>query len=281
MYSGKTIGDTMTQRTHSHLRLAVSFGTMLSLFACVAQEGDVRCSDLPMPERISSPTCVPPDASVPTPTVTFPSWSTDHDQTQTVQVVPGPGWAVDLVEYSVGTGEWQKASSTGGGYQVILTDLDISDNAIAVRVTSSYRGVTEVNLYYSTITGVKPVFDCVAASMLPEATLVENNGTETRTLVGYFGDAAKHTVTATVGYQDMAGNQYRSVGTISNYGRNSITASFNVSHANCDTGGPPPVNNPFHDCDVPYTLSVSVDGGADLCGTGTFAQIHYYWTNRP
>ena len=275
MYSGKTIGDTMTQRTHSHLRLAVSFGTMLSLFACVAQEGDVRCSDLPMPERVSSPTCVPPDAGVPKPTVTFPAWSTDHDQTQTVQVVPGPGWAIDLVEYSVNDGEWRQASSsTGNGYQVALTNLDIGDSAIAVRVTSSYRGVSEVNLYYSTITGVKPVFDCAAASMLPSATMIFQEGTDVRTLTGYFGDPQRgHSVVATINFTDEPGSSYQIQGTINSYARTEITASFDVTNARC-TRPNSPGNICTGPCSVNYGLTVSVDG-TQLCQNTGFGNVTY------
>ena len=222
--------------------------------------------------------CMAVEADVPAnPTVSFPAWSTAYDQTQNVQVTAAPGWSIDLVEYSVDGLHWMQATPAGSdGYSVVLTNLDIGDSEIAVRVTSSYRGQSQTTLYYSPISGVAPVFDCSnpATSMLPTPTLIRDVGTEIRTLVGYFGDpAGGHTVTFIIGYTNQLNtNPYQNVGSIVSYGRTSITAAFDVSLARCDTR---PTPNPPQDCDVPYSLTVLVDG-AQLCKNDAFDHVHNY-----
>jgi len=140
-------------------------------------------------------------------------------------------------------------------------------------VTSNYRDQTQVSLFYSSISGVAAEFNCNTpdASMLPEPRLVQQDGTDSRTLIGYFGDPALHTITFTIAYTSLDNNAYQSVGTISNYGREAITAAFSVNHASCDHG---PITAP-HDCDVPYSLTVLVDGN-NLCANATFGLIHNY-----
>jgi hypothetical protein len=126
---------------------------------------------------------------------------------------------------------------------------------------------------------VMPKFDCDnrnGDAMLPDTTLIRNLGTETRTMTGQFGDPDQgHSVTFTLTYDDINGNEYQSVGSITDYGRTSITAEFDVGEATCDTGGMGP-NEERHDCDVPYRLDVMVDGER-LCSKNNFGNIHTYW----
>jgi hypothetical protein len=123
-----------------------------------------------------------------------------------------------------------------------------------------------------------PTFDCANRdddSMLPSTTLIRNMGTETRTMTGEFGDPDYgHSVTFTLTFQDMNGNQYQSVGSITDYRRTAITAEFDVGDATCETGRGP--NEEPHDCDVPYRLDVMVDGER-LCSANNFGNIHTYW----
>lgn len=123
---------------------------------------------------------------------------------------------------------------------------------------------------------VTPSFDCTDQSaMLPSTTLIRNLGTETRTMTGQFGDPDHgHSISFTLSYQDINGDAYQSVGSITDYGRTSITAEFDVGSATCDTGGRP--NEQRHDCDVPYRLDVMVDG-EPLCSGANFGNIHTYW----
>lgn len=243
---------------------------------------------LALPLLVALPGCVATEAdTVSDPVVSPISWSTEHNQTQIVNVAAAPGWTVSRVEYSVDGINWFQAkpvgapaattgsttATTGTEYTVVLSNLDIGDNTVTLRVTSTYRDQTQVSLFYSTVGGVAAVFDCntPAESMLPEPRLVEQNGTESRTLKGYFGDPARHTITFTIGYTSQANNPYQSVGAISSYGREAITAAFSVGHASCDHGQ----INALHDCDVPYSLTVLVDGN-NLCANATFGLIHNY-----
>jgi hypothetical protein len=235
---------------------------------------------LPLVTVFALASCTATEADVPSePVVVFPAWAVTHDQTQSVKVTAAAGWTVDRVEYSTDGINWAQAKpGTGDNYSVVLTNLDIGTTELTLRVTSSYRGQSEVNYYYSEIQNVAAVFGCAtAASMLPSSTLYRANGTETRTMLGYFGDPSKgHTVTFDISFTDVNGNVFDTVGAIVNYGRDSITATFDVARATCDTGGNPPNTNPPHDCDVPYTLAVWVDG-AVLCPATAFGQIHSYW----
>jgi hypothetical protein len=245
-------------------RWALALPVLMAVSGCMATEAD----------------------TVSDPVVEFPSWSTDHNQSQLVTVTPASGWTIARVEYSVDGTNWLQAApvttSAGsapvaGEYTIALSNLDIGDNQLTLRVTSTYRDQTQVSLFYSSISGVAAVFDCntPAKSMLPEPRLLQGNGTESRTLVGYFGDPLRHTMTFTINFISNAGNPYQSVGAISQYGRDAITASFSVNHATCDTG---PITNQ-HDCDVPYGLTALVDG-KDLCANTTFGLIHVYWDGR-
>jgi hypothetical protein len=67
------------------------------------------------------------------------------------------------------------------------------------------------------------------------------------------------------------------VSSIQNYGRDAITAQFKVDQATCDTT-PGGMGTPGVDCDVPYGLTVYVDG-VQLCTNPTFGVITNYWDN--
>jgi hypothetical protein len=125
---------------------------------------------------------------------------------------------------------------------------------------------------------VTPQFDCANRSgdaMLPSTTLIRNMGTETRTMTGQFGSPDYgHSVAFILTYDNINGDQYQSVGSITDYRRTSITVEFDVSEASCDTGMGP--GEERHDCDVPYRLDVLADG-EPLCSRNNFGNIHTYW----
>jgi hypothetical protein len=151
-----------------------------------------------------------------------------------------------------------------------LTELDIGDNALALRVESSNLGHSQTDLFYDTIEGIVLVFDCDSPedSVLPSEDMIHDNGSEVRTMLGYFGDpAGGHTVTFMFDFVDRWDDDYENVASIVNYGRYSITAEFDVSEARCDaTNG---------DCRVPYGLTVWVDG-VELCSNSHFGDITNY-----
>lgn len=248
----------MRDRHHWLSGWALSVTGPLTLAACVAAEADVP----------------------PNPTVSFPEWASVHQQTQPVRVKPPPGWTIDRVEYAVDGGSWKRAALREDGlYSVTLTNLDIGDNALALRVQSSYLSETQTDIYYDTIANVPPNFICddPAASMLPTPDLLYDNRTEVRTLLGYFGDpSGGHTVTFVIDFVDEEGNAFEVGGSIINYGRSSITAEFAVDQAWCYTGGPGPGGGERFDCDVDYGLSVWVDG-VSLCSSNRFGTITNYW----
>lgn len=253
----------MSSRLNRLSRWAMSLLLASSVFACVAIEADVPTE----------------------PTVTFPAWSADHNQTASVKVKPAEGWTIASVEYSIDGVKWSKAEgpapaaagaavpADGTPYTVTLDNLDIGDSELTLKVTSSYRGQTEVDYFYSEISGVQPVFDCAAASIAPSADMVRNVDTEQRTLMGYFGQPeGGHTVTASISFVSINQNAYENVGRIVSQGSDSLTVSFDVREATCDTGNGP---NNWHDCDTPYTLTLWVDG-AEICSQQV-GNIHTYW----
>jgi hypothetical protein len=246
----------MTKRLALFSRWALTLAAVLAPTACVATEADV-----------------PAD-----PTVAFPAWTAAHNQTQTVRVAAPPGWKIDRVEYSVNDGPWLVAAPAGAdAYTVALTNLGIGTDTLALRVTSSYRAETQVSLFYSTMT-IDPVFDCAtpATSMLPTPTLIRSVGTEVRTLVGYFGDPARgHSVAFALDFTNVpANNPFHIEGSVTNYGRDAVTAQFNVSQASCPTN-PGGIGNPPQDCNVTYALTAYVDGKV-ICTNPNFGVVTNY-----
>jgi hypothetical protein len=233
---------------------------------------------LALPLIIMFSGCMATEAdTVSDPKVEFPSWSTDHNQTQSVKVTPPAGWTVSRVDYSLDGTNWMQAKPTDpptDSYSIELTNLDIGSNDLTLRVTSSYREQTSTTIFHSAINGVAAQFDCntPAASMLPSATMIYQDGTEFRTLKGYFGDPLRgHSVVATIDFTNDGGSSYQIEGAINSYGRTEITVSFQVGHATCTqpraTGfqctGP---------CSVSYGLTVSVDG-TQLCQNTGFGNV--------
>jgi hypothetical protein len=164
------------------------------------------------------------------------------------------------------------------GKSVHEEDFDASANpaiAFAVTLPLDFEDANEVTAELTYAGSVKtkaltvqvpfePMFDCTdAAAMLPTNTLVGQNGFETRTLLGYFGDPANgHTVTAVIDYDGTDGWHYQEVGNVIVYGRETLTVEFSVNHAEC-------ANAP---CDVPYGLTVYVDE-AQVCTNASYGVI--------
>jgi hypothetical protein len=219
--------------------------------------------------------CVIEEADVPAdPTVSFPNWSTEHTQSQQVRVTAPAGWEIDRVEYSVDGGKWVQAREGDAGvYRVELSNLDIGDSVFALRVESSYLGESQTDLFYDTIEGIAPVFACDTPdeSVLPTPDMIQDNGNEVRTMLGYFGDPdGGHTVTFMIEFDDRWGEHYQIVGSIINYGNDSITVEYDVGHASCDASN--------GDCWVSYGLTVWVDGEL-LCENGGFGSVINYDRN--
>jgi hypothetical protein len=219
--------------------------------------------------------CVIEEADVPAdPTVSFPNWSTEHEQSRQVRVTAPAGWTIDRVEYSVDGGKWVEASERdSGAYGVNLTNLDIGDNVFALRVESSYLGESQTDLFYDTIEDIAAVFACDTpdSSVLPTPDLLRDMGTEVRTMLGYFGDpAGGHTVTFMIDFNNVWNDHYEVVGSIINYGHDSITVEYDVSQAICDL---PPTEG---DCSMSYGLTVWVDGEL-LCENTGFGTITDYY----
>jgi hypothetical protein len=221
--------------------------------------------------------CVVDEADVPdNPEVSFPNWSTDSNQTQNVRVTAPEGWSIDYVEYSVDGGDWQEAPKTGPAtYSVTVSDLDVGDNVIALRVESSYLSQSQTDLYYDTIEGVAPVFNCEdpEASMLPSSTLIYDSGSEVRTMMGYFGGPdGGHTVTFVLDFTNDWDEDYERAGSIVSYGHNSVSVEFDLAQAWCDASS--------GDCRLDYGLTVLVDG-EELCSNPSFGEILNYDRSRP
>ncbi len=198
------------------------------------------------------------------PELTFPTWTTDHEQIGSVTVDLDPAWTIDEVAYSVDDGPFTTAAlDSGTSYLIALSDLDIGDNQLVVRVDSSNAGHSQSHFFADTISAIEPVFDCSSpASMEPNTTLIANNNYEVRTLRGYFGDpAGGHTVTFVITFVDDNGNTYVNPAATLVYGRTSIDAEFNVNRWRCDGT-----------CTTDYDLEVLVDGNL-LCSEANFGII--------
>lgn len=258
----------MSHNTSIFSRWALALPIVVALSGCTATEAD----------------------TVSDPTVTFPpSYSADPNQQPDVTVTPAPGWTISRVDYTTDGVNWQQATAstaTAGAYSLNLTNLDIGPNLLTVRVTSTYRNQTQVSEFSSAIDSVKATFDCgtpgaaTQPSMLPNTTLLQSDGTEERTMIGYFGDPTLHTVTFVINFTETwpTNNPYTEVASITKYGRDSITAAFPVSHATCDTcaGGGVGCANP-HDCNVQYGLTVYVDGSStQLCANTNYGVVNNY-----
>ena len=212
------------------------------------------------------------------PKVEFPAYTTDHNQSPVVTVTPPAGWITSRVDYSLDGTNWMQAKvsdTDATKYTVALTNLDIGSNDLTLRVTSSYREQTSTTIFHSAINDVAAVFDCNTpdASMLPSATMILQDGTEVRTLTGYFGDPLRgHSVVATINFTNEGGSSYQIEGAIASYARTQITASFQVGHATCNR----PSTNPGFQCTGPcsihYGLKVTIDG-KDICTNTGFGDI--------
>ena len=61
------------------------------------------------------------------------------------------GWTIDEVVFSRDDGTLEFATDAGSGdWQLALTNLDIGNNALVVRVTSSNRGNSQVHYFNDT-----------------------------------------------------------------------------------------------------------------------------------
>ena len=205
-------------------------------------------------------------------TVKFPSWSTNHDQSQTVEVMPAAGWSATQLEYSVNGGTWMDADpGDSGKFMVDLVRLDIGNNEFAVRAHTQDAGHERVDSFVDTIENIAPVFDCdtPASSMLPSTDLHRTLQEDARTMVGYFGDPQRdHDIHFVIDYRNDPANQDISASAvISHRSWESVTAVFNTRAANCNI----PFNN--NNCSQNYGLSLYVDGQL-ICQNTNFGTVN-------
>lgn len=157
---------------------------------------------------------------------------------------------------------------------MLLTQSRLSEWAIILAAACTMAGCIVADADDRVI----PTFDCANRSgdaMLPSTRLIRNMGTETRTMTGQFGDPDHgHAITFALTYRNIDGDEFQSVGSITDYRQTAITAQFDVGEATCDTGLGP--GGERHDCDVPYRLDVTVDGEW-LCSQDNFGVIRTYW----
>jgi hypothetical protein len=98
--------------------------------------------------------------------------------------------------------------------------------------------------------------------MLPGTGLVQDLGTERRTMIGYFGDPLGfHNVEFVLEAEVDNLGPYATIGTILSRGAFSIDVAFDVDPFGCG-------NN----CEQDYTLDVLLDGSSD-CRAEAFGQI--------
>lgn len=216
------------------------------------------------------------DAAMTAPTITLPSWTTTYTvhegkvATGTITVAANAAYAVDAVEVAVDGGPWQPAPSDGnGGWAATITDPDIGDSDVAVRVTTSVDGQRQQTTAHGVLT-IAPVFDCAGpGAMLPSTDFIQNNGTEQRVMAGYFGRPdGGHSVDFVLGFTDEQNIRYAVVGSTLRYGTNQIETSFNVSRGRCNT-------NNTTSCTMNYDLTVLVDG-VQLCTRTGYGKITRY-----
>ncbi len=201
------------------------------------------------------------------PSVSFPAWTTAHTQQGTVSVSLDAEWTVDAVAFSRDGGEFLPATALGGGdFAVDLVDLDIGDNALTVRVTTSNRGTVQVHEFHDVVADIAPVFACntPSAAMLPDTELLERNRFERRTMVGYFGDPdGGHTFAFVLSFEDD-GIPMQTVGTVLSAARTSLLVEHDIDRADC--GDAP--------CTQSYGLRLLVDDEpVALCSNGSFGLI--------
>lgn len=203
----------------------------------------------------------------PTTDVTLPTFSTAHDQMQTVTVAPAAGWTVTGVEYSVNGGSFMDATGSGTSFDLALNGLDIGDNELVLLVHSDNAGNEHVDRVVTTIAGIVPVFNCDTPgdSMLPTTDLVRSQQQDVRSMVGYFGDPARpHDILFVIDYDDIDG-PITSTATIVTRSRDTVAVSFNTRSA----------NRPDLRQSQPYALSLVVDG-KQVCQNGSFGDIWDY-----
>ena len=201
------------------------------------------------------------------PSVVFPAWTTAYAQQGTVAVSIDSEWTVDEVAFSRDNGAYLPATALGGGdYQLALEDLDIGDNALTLRTTSSNRGNVQVHYFHDTVDGIVPVFACndPSGSMLPDTEMRERNRFERRTMVGYFGDPnGGHTFAFLLDFEDD-GAPTQTVSTVLTFARTSLLVEHDIDRADC--GGAP--------CTQTYGLSLFVDDDpVALCSNNSFGII--------
>lgn len=203
------------------------------------------------------------DVAMTAPTITIPTWATAYAAhvgmavTGRIGVAAPAAYAIAAVEVSLDGGPWVPAAASAGGWDATMTDPDIGDSDVAIRVTTTVEGHQAQAIVHDVL-HVEPIFECAAASMLPETRLVRNVGTEVRTMVGYFGrPSGGHSVTFAVAANspNLPGNPRITVTSQTNtYGTTALVVSFGVGAYSCDSG--------TGTCDMPYDLQAVIDGVA-------------------
>jgi len=211
-----------------------------------------------------------------TPSLAFPNtWNDSYTRlvgktvSGDVTVTPADGYTIDRVSYSVdGGARLDAVPATGDDYTVTLDNPDIGAVALTVRVDSSADGHRQTTDFYTTLT-VAPEFDCAnpGQSMLPDNDLIQNVGTNNRTMVGYFGHPGEgHTVSFAISVDVPGDGRITVISNMITYGDTTALVGISASRLRCQ-------NEP---CTLPdYDLSAVVDG-VEICNNNAFGSIIRY-----
>lgn len=204
------------------------------------------------------------------PLTMFPAWQTTYDvgvdliASGNFTVTPPAGYTTERVQWTVEDRPWTDASNRGDGtWAIAIVDPDIGDTRVAVEVTTATAGHEQTHTFYGTL-HVNPVFDCDTRSMLPDADMIQNIGTEQRLMQGYFGQPdGGHSVQFVIDARPQ-GDNYTIVGNNTRYTPIGIETQFNVNRLSCGDS-----------CDTSYGLTVTVDGD-EICRDSDFASVRDY-----
>ena len=210
----------------------------------------------------------------PAPTIEFGAWDQDYQPTvgltlsADVTVTPPKLYSVEQVLYSINGGlSWQQAASSGAdNWAVEIDQPDIGDQELSVLVTTANRG-HQIDTQADTSIAVPAIFDCTTpgASMLPSPDMLQDNRTEVRSLLGYFGQPeGGHSVMAVISFTDDDGDPFETAARLLDYSPIALQVEFDVDRARC--GG---------NCTLNYGLQLWVDGVLQ-CAENAFGQIREY-----
>jgi len=190
--------------------------------------------------------------------------------TDRVTVNAPTGWTVESLRSSTDGGlTWDQASlGLTGDWTITVLNPDIGTTGVLLAADLMSRGVVHTTLTTRDVV-VDPVFNCNPASMVPTTEMIQNNRTEVRTLIGYFGDpAASHTISFVIDANVPQDGVYTVGGTNVSVSPFAIDTQFIVDRLQCN-------RNNNNSCQLDYNLEMFVDGQS-FCARNRFGRITRY-----